>query len=308
MKIPPLTTLSVAAALTLVFVSSASAQASDLDLLMERVVSRRDDSWTRMRQYVLDERETLRVVGPSGAPIYGFARDYSWFIQQGFFVRSPVRADGVTVGEAERRTYEAEWIRRERERLATEHGENGNEPSAPTTLDAVLDQSLQPRFVSAAYFLELDFDPGQYALVGRETLSGHEVLRIEYYPTRLFDEGRTRPNRRARERDEDVEARLNKATVVTLWVDPVAEQIRRYRVEGLDWSFLPGRSLVRVDEVQAAMTMQEAFPGVWLPDTVEMQFGLSLAIGEVTGRYAVQYHDYRIADVTSTIRPGPRQP
>lgn len=289
-----------------------SAQASDLDQLMERVVSTRDDNWARMRQYVLDERETLRVIGPSGAPIYGFERDYSWFIREGFFIRSPLRADGVTIDEAERRSYETEWIRRERERLADEQatvaderGEQDREPASPqAALDAVLDPSLQPRFVSAAYFLELEFDPGQYAFVGRETLDGHEVLRIEYYPTRLFEEGRTKPNRRVSEREKEIEARLNKATVVTLWVDPEVEQIRRYRAENLDWSFLPGRSLVRVDEIVASMSMQEAFPGVWLPDAIEMRFGLAFAFGDVTGQYRVQYHDYRLADVTTTIRPG----
>ncbi len=92
--------------------------------------------------------------------------------------------------------------------------------------------------------------------------------------------------------------------MVTLWIDPVAEQIRRYRVDGLDWSFLPGRSLVRVEEVHASMNMREAFPNVWLPDTIEMRFGLAVAVGDVTARYEVRYHDYRLADVTSTIRPA----
>lgn len=283
-----------------------SAQTTDLDRLMERVVSKRDDSWAQMQQYVLDERETLRIVGPAGAPLYGFARDYTWFIRDDFFIRSPLRADGVTVPEAERVEYEADWIRRERRRLDEQREEAAQSDDPTVALDAVLDQSLQPRFVSAAYFLELDFDPGQYAFVGRETLGGVEVLRIEYYPTRLFDEGRTRPNRQARERDAEVEAKLNKATLVTLWVDPFTEQVRRYQVEGLDWSFLPGRSLVRVEQVEAAMSMQEAFPGVWLPDTIEMEFGLSFAFGNVSARYGVRYHDYRLADVTSTIRPGRR--
>ena len=56
-------------------------------------------------------------------------------------------------------------------------------------------EALEPGFVSAAYFLRFKFDPGQYALAGREQLEGRDVLRIEYYPTKLFNEGRTRPNR-----------------------------------------------------------------------------------------------------------------
>lgn len=280
------------------------AQSSDLDELMERVISTRDDSWRLMRQYVLDEHETLRVVGSAGDPIYGFSRDYTWFIKQGIFVRSPVRADGAAIADAERRAAENEWIRREQRRLDEPDASKEDAGLNAASLDAILDPTLQPRFVSAAYFLKFRFDPGRYALAGHETLDGRDVLRIEYYPTRLFESGRSRPSRRARERDPNIRARLNKATLVTLWVDPEAAQIRRYRADGLDWSFLPGRSLVRVDEVTASMSMQEAFPGVWLPDTVEMRFGLSLALGDVTGRYGVQYHDYRLADVTSAVRPG----
>ncbi len=211
---------------------SASAQDSDLDRLMERVVSTRDDNWARMRQYVLEERETLRVLGPAGSPIYGFERDYAWFIRQGLFVRSPLRANGITIGESERLAFEEGWMRRERQRLADEKAADTPEQAADaggdpteaepelastlrdavdrdqaTTLDAVLDQAMQPRFVTAAYFLEFEFDPGQYALVGREILDGHEVLRVEYYPTKLFDEGRTKPNRRGpRTRDRGAAA------------------------------------------------------------------------------------------------------
>ena len=312
---------------------SASAQESDLDGLMERVVSTRDDNWARMRQYVLEERETLRVLGPDGSPIYGFERDYAWFIRQGLFVRSPLRANGITIGESERLAFEEDWMRRERQRLADEKAADTPEQAAdagfdptvaepeptPTprdavdrdqanTLDAVLDQAMQPRFVTAAYFLEFEFDPGQYALVGRETLDGHEVLRVEYYPTKLFDEGRTKPNRRVREHEIEVQRQLNKTTVVTLWVDPKAEQIRRYRADGFDWSFLPGSSIVQFEEIHGSMDMSEAFPGVWLPDAIEMRFGLVTALGRFGGRYEVRYHDYRLAEVTSTIRPAGPEP
>ena len=183
------------------------AQTSDLDRLLQRVVSKADDNWTRLRQYVLDEHGTLRVTGPSNTPIYGFTRDYTWFITDGIFVRSPLRADGVTIGESERVEYEASWMKRERRRMAEEQAHDADadtdtapdagetvEQDAETTIGAVLDQSLQPRFVSVAYFLEFEFDVGQYAPVGREALDGHEVLRVEYYPTKLFNEGRTRPD------------------------------------------------------------------------------------------------------------------
>ena len=44
--------------------------------------------------------------------------------------------------------------------------------------------------MSYAYFLRFRFEPNHYALVGRESLDGRAVLRIEYYPSELFREGR----------------------------------------------------------------------------------------------------------------------
>ena len=45
-----------------------------------------------------------------------------------------------------------------------------------------------PRFVSEAYFMDFKFEPGNYYLAGREQLDGQQVLRIEYYPTRMFND------------------------------------------------------------------------------------------------------------------------
>ncbi|MGE3188944.1 MAG: hypothetical protein AB7N90_04610 [Vicinamibacterales bacterium] len=301
-----------------------AAAPTDLDRFMERVLATHDENWKKLQQYVLDERETLRVSGPGGVRLYGFAREYSWFVKEGFFERSPTTADGVTIGEAERRRYEADWIRRERRReerkagreAAGAGGDTGGAPAAarPAAGDAgtveagtlpagdVLMQSVEPRFVSAAYFLRFKFDPGQYALVGRERLDGRDVLRIEYYPTRLFTEGRARPNRRVRERDDEVEEKMNKVAVVTLWVDPALHQILRYTLDDLDMDFLPGRSLVRVDGARASMRMGEPFPGVWLPDTIEMRFSFTTATGTLDARYDVAYRDYRKADVKVRIK------
>src|SRR4029434_6706836 len=57
------------------------------------------------------------VLGPGRAPLYRLKREYSWYVRDGLHVRSPIRFDGVTVGESARREYEDDWIRRERERL-----------------------------------------------------------------------------------------------------------------------------------------------------------------------------------------------
>jgi len=287
---------------------------SDLDEFMGRVLARRDENWKKLQQYVLDEEERLHVFGPGGAPLYGFTREYIWFIRQGYFIRSPVRFDGVRIGDEERARQEERWIEREksRERRALERAkEKGEEqpqsaeatppdPSAPVD---VLRNSLEPQFVSAAYFLRFKFEPGHYALAGRERLSDRDVLRIEYYPSRLFNEGRSRPDKRARERDDQIEEKMNKVSLITMWIDPSEHQILQYTFDNIDMDFLPGRSIVRVDEMKASMKMLQPFPNVWLPGAIDMSFLLTTAMGSIEASYDVEYHDYRLAEVTTRIRP-----
>src|SRR5471032_601979 len=83
---------------------------TDLDAFMRQVVARRDDNWKKLQQYVLDEREQLELRGPTRAPIWGERRDYTWYIRDGFFVRSPLKFNGATIGEAERKKYEADYL------------------------------------------------------------------------------------------------------------------------------------------------------------------------------------------------------
>ncbi|HVG83453.1 MAG TPA: hypothetical protein VM820_03010 [Vicinamibacterales bacterium] len=334
--------IAVSASLAVLLLASAtpSAQPNDLDRLMEQVLARRDENWKKLQQYLLDERETFDLTGPGGARLYGFRRDYSWFMQEGIFVRSPVRADGVTLSESARRKAEADWIRHERRReqrrveRAKEAAASAADPSAsaavqpdspsPSASSAARPDppapvassesapdlpapsaalvSAEPAFVSYAYFLRFRFEPNHYALVGRESLDGRAVLRIEYYPSELFREGRTRPNRRVRDRDEEIEDKMNKVSLVTLWVDPEAHQILQYTFDDIDMDFLPGRSIARVDDVRATMRMGQPFPDVWLPKDIEMHFRMALAVGPVDARYRVEYHDYRQADVTYKIR------
>jgi len=304
-----------------------AAQSTDLDRLMERVLTRRDDNWKKLQQYVLDEKETFDLTGPGGARLFGFRRDFTWFMREGVFVRSPLRVNGVSLSEDERRKAETTWIRRERrrderrkQRAATssaptnpanpENPANLANPANPENLanppnpeiPADAFASIEPRFVSWAYFLEFKFEPNHYGLVGRETIDGRSVLRIEYYPEELFHEGRTRPNRKVRDRDEEVEEKMNKVSLITLWVDPDALQILQYTFDDIDMGFLPGRSIARVDDVKATMRMAQPFAGVWLPRDIEMRFRMSLASGAFDARYAVQYHDYRQADVTYKVR------
>ena len=288
---------------------------SDLDAFMARVLARRDDNWKKLQQYVLEEREAFDLNGPGGMPLYGFRRDYSWFIRQGIFVRSPVRVDGVKISESDRRKAETEWIEREKRREARRKKRAEKEAGAagaaeandasdpPATVEDVVRQGIEPRFVSAAYFLNFMFESGHYALAGRESIDGRPALRIEYYPLEgLFNEGRSRPNRRVRDRDEEIEDKMNKVSLVTLWVDPETHQILQYTFDDIGLDFLPGRAVARVDDLKATMRMSQPFPAVWLPSTIDMRFRMTLAVGTVDATYRVDYHDYKQADVTYKIK------
>jgi hypothetical protein len=252
-------------------------------------------------------------VGPGSRTLYGFQRDYLWFPRDGRFIKSPVMADGVPIAEDERRREEARWLRREEERekrrAERSDGRNGvsiavGPGGVDVQMQTAMREALEPGFVSAAYFLNFKFEPRQYAFVGRERFEDREVLRVEYYPTRMFTEGRTRPNKELRERDGDVERKMNKVSMVTLWIDPAEHQIVRYEFANIEMDFLPAQWFVRVEGMTATMEMGRPFPGVWLPRVVRIGFDISLASGEVDGRYSSEYHDYRLASVGTRVNPG----
>src|SRR5207249_6526669 len=133
--------------------------------------------------------------------------------------------------------YETEFLERQkrreerfRQREREAAGDSLPAPLPPEpTVDGLLRQTRQPQFISSAYFLRFRFEQGKYALVGREKLDGHDVLRIEYYPSRLFRGSDRRRNSETSDRDRAYEAELqrlmNKVALVTLWVEPNAHQV-----------------------------------------------------------------------------------
>ncbi len=161
----------------------------------------------------------------------------------------------------------------------------------------------EPQFVSAAYFLKFKFEQGRYAFAGPETYEGRRVLKIEYYPAKLFtdDENKGQPDEDSKT-EQRLQHQFNKVAMVTLWVEPEAHQIVKYIFENIGMNFLPGRSVIRVDDIVATMEMGQPFAGVWLPRHIDGHGGITLANGTYEVRYVVDYRDYREATTKATIR------
>lgn len=321
---------------------SPAAKANDLDAFMARVLEKRDENWRKLHDYILSETETFAITSSGRLPVWskeaddlplnGFRREYMWYVRDGYLVRSPVRYDGVALSEAERRAYEARWMKEEQDREkkaksgAAAEGRPADRTGAGTgeapSLKEFVDGRGEPRFVSEAYFLKFKFEPGHYYLVGRETFEGRQVLRIEYYPADLFgdDEKKTgqkepqkgaaaKPARPAKPKTPSEEAEekkiqqgMNKASLVTLWIEPTEHQIVKYKFDNTDFGFLPGRWLVRIDNISASMTMSRVLDGVWLPGRISIGGGLTFATGTYGIRYERQFYDYKKAEVGARVR------
>jgi hypothetical protein len=315
-------TLSTFLALAVSFGVLPRAEQNDLDAFMRQVLASRDANWKKLQQYVLDERELVELHGPGRTPLWGERREYTWFIREGFFVRSPLKFNGVEIGEAERRKFEADYLRRVQERdkrrarreaaaaagkaAAAGAAEDAGNEIVPRDVDGLLRQTREPQFISSAYFLRFKFEEGKYALVGRETIDGRDVLRIEYYPTRMFGGTDRRGNGREpsatdKARDAEFQRLMNKVALITLWVEPKAHQIVKYTFDNVGFDFLPAQWLVHVNDLKASMTMGQPFPDVWLPNALELVMSGTLAVGQFDLLYRLDYHDYRQPDVTSKV-------
>ncbi len=172
--------------------------------------------------------------------------------------------------------------------------------------------------------MDFKFEPGNYYLAGREQIDGRNVLKIEYYPTRLFsdddedkgrdeqkaqkeqkakqDERQSRQQRREKEMEARIERQMNKTALVTLWVDPAEHQIVKYVFDNVWMDFLPAGWLIKVDDIHASMTMSQPFPGVWLPREMSIHAGVTMAMGSLEAAYARAFADYRQAETATKIR------
>jgi len=276
---------------------------TDLDAFMREVVARRDDNWKKLQQYILDERESIELRGVNRLPIWGEKREYTWFIRDGFFVRSPVKFNGAAVPEAERHKFEADYLARQKRRDSRARDQSATSsdvaPAEVGDVGGLIQQSRQPQFVSSAYFLRFKFEEGKYALVGRERLDGRDVLRVEYYPSRMFTGTDRRRNRGGKSPSDEDKAR--DAEMQRLMVEPNAHQIVKYTFDNVGFDFLPAQWLVHINDAKATMTMGQPFPDVWLPSGVDMTIAMTLAVGQYDFHYGLDYYDYRQPDVTTKV-------
>jgi hypothetical protein len=323
---------------------------NELDVFMQKVLARREVNRKTLEQYILDETESFEILGPGRWPLYRTKRDYTWYVRDGMHVRSPVRFNGVKIAEDARERYEARWIRRERERQErkAKNDKDGKDDKESSDLSITTEgvqvnvggtpMPTEPRFVSEAYFMDFKFEAGNYYLAGRERLEGHEVLKIEYYPTKMFgdderresrseeqEDGNQKPapkpdpkdekrDRQRKQVENEIERRMNKTALITLWVDPAEHQIVKYTFDNVWLDFLPAGWLVKIDDIRASMTMGQPFPGVWLPRELNIHSGITLANGSYEGGYERKFEEYRLAEVATKMRipkkedPEPEEP
>ena len=233
------------------------------------MLERRNDNWRALHDYILSEREQFELTGPSEQRLYGTRREFTWFVRDGYLVRSPVRFDGVAPDAAgapglrgpvaARGAVARDSAQAEKAQDGARQGGTGGARSADageprereTTAPAPSSgQALEPRFISEAYFMRFKFDPGNYYLAGRETLDGRAVLRIEYYPTRLFADDdarerrtRSRASRRATRRSAPSRSSSASSTR-SRWSRcgsiPPSTRSSKYTFENTDLNFMPG--------------------------------------------------------------------
>ena len=255
-----------------------AAPRSELDRFMARVLKKRD-SWKRLGDFVFREIEVFELEAPSLVRFSGFRREYEWFVHDELAVRSPVRFDGVQIGEARRRRYEEEWIGDEEERRASGQPED-----------------LEPHFINDFhYFLETAPESGHsHYLAGQETLAGREVVRIERYPTDTCcgDPGQ--------DEEERIERAFERTSFVTFWVDPELHQLVKYTFRNPGPDFLPGRWLLRVEGLEASLELAPVGE-TWMPSLMTFSGRVATALGESWVRFRRELFDYREAEVRTRI-------
>ncbi len=263
----------------------------DIDAFMQKVLERREINWDQLYNHVFSEAERLRIGGLEIAAMESFERDYTWYVRDGYLVRSPWKVDGVEIADEAREEEELDWIE------DIKQGEMDGESRGRIERDS---------------FFDFEFEPGNYFFAGREVFEGREVVKIEYYPTNLFSDGDDERREGGDEDfdEEEFEHMFDKTSLVTMLVLPEEYQIVKWTFENVGFEFLPGRWLVRIDELYASMIMDEPIEGVWLPRKIWAAGVASTAAFELTVEYSRDFSDYKQTGVGGGVvfgRPKPKK-
>jgi hypothetical protein len=253
----------------------------DLDRFMAQVLQRREINWETLQSYIFSEKEALTIRGMKVPALDSFERKYVWFVRDGYLVRSPVRMDGVKVSAEEQARAEEEWMRERKKR--------------------------RKNVLGREEFFGFKFEPGRYLFAGRQSFEGRDLLAVEYYP-RIRDKeesGKRDPE------DEKYESMLEKTLRATMLILPEEHQIVRITFDNVGLEFLPGRWLVRLDDVQAFMVMDKPLGDVWLPREVAAFGSVTTAAGTLSVRYSREFYSYAKTDVKVKLwydKPGDKAP
>jgi len=287
-------------------------QDGDIDVFMEKVLERRVTNWEDLYRYTVRDREVIDVTGPGGEQIESQVGEYTWYVRDGYMVRSPDTLNGAKVGDEEREKAEQDFL----ERVRSRDEEREEDRAEQVAEGGATDEDAESASAEREYFLGFPFEAGNYYLVGFEDFEGREVARIEYYPEKLFEDDDEEGEAEA-DGEEDAEAaewtrRFQKTSRVTLWVLVEEHQILKVAYDNVGLDFLPYRWLVQVDDMQAELVMHKPFPDedIWLPREIVVKGRFTVATGSYTMSYTLEYFDYRETDVAAKVRfrlPGVEQ-
>ena len=150
-------------------------------------------------------------------------REYAWYVRDGLHVRSPVRFDGVAVGDEERKKYEEEWAQRERERLESKDKkakEADKKEEVPRNRSRPGLKARRPFQRRASCRKPTSWTSsssrGTTISPAANNSTGSRCFASRYYPKHMFDDSEERQNEKERAtrkgREEDRQGERLRAT------------------------------------------------------------------------------------------------
>ena len=205
--------------------------------------------------------------GPQRVPIWGERREYTWFIRDGFFVRSPTkfngvddrrgrtpevrsrlseagagaRQEGATRQQRDARRLRSHDRRRHRRRHARASGRPGAHAGRQRRHSSERgSRNSSRRPISCASSSRKASTP--WSAARRSTAarcSGSSTTPSACSAAPIAGGRARKPSDKDRARDAEFQRMMNKVALVTLWVEPKAHQIVKYTFDNVGFDFLP---------------------------------------------------------------------